>query len=125
VPHARPLLKVKLAYKAEQAASIAARQTVALRQRLGGLPPRYEASRTAVYRQAVETGEGPAMAMNNLGWMYQSGRGVAKDDEAAARWLFASIEKSHTFSAWRITNACIVTGLKHGPAIFSIAPFRH
>jgi TPR repeat protein len=42
------------------------------------------------YRKAADAGV--ALAMNNLGFMYQNGRGVAKDDAQAVIWYRKAAE---------------------------------
>jgi hypothetical protein len=36
--------------------------------------------------------------MNNIAWLYDSGRGVKKDAEAAARWMESALRAGSDFS---------------------------
>ena len=48
------------------------------------------------YRSAAE--QGHAMAQNNLGWMYEHGRGVAKDEGEAVRWYRSAAEQGYAMA---------------------------
>ena len=43
------------------------------------------------FRKAAE--QGRAAGQNNLGWMYQEGRGVPKDDQLAVEWYRKAAEQ--------------------------------
>ena len=45
------------------------------------------------YRRAAE--QGNARAQRNLGWMFQYGRGVTKDDSQAVLWYRKSAEQGN------------------------------
>ena len=67
-----------------------------------GVPPDYgEAIRW--YRQAADRGN--AAAMNNIGWLYQHGRGVPQDYGEAMRWAnFATPNWRSRFGTRRHPN---------------------
>ena len=48
------------------------------------------------YRKAVE--QDYAVAQNNLGWMYQNGRGVSQDDAEAVKWFRKAADQGVAFS---------------------------
>jgi Sel1 repeat len=47
----------------------------------------------AWYRKAAD--QGNALAQNNLGWMYENGRGMARDDAQAAAWYRKAADQGH------------------------------
>jgi hypothetical protein len=67
-----------------------------------GAPPSSTeaASQAAGYRTAAEAGDRDAM--NNLGFMYQEGRGVAKDDVEAVRWFRKGAEAGNALAMNRL-----------------------
>ena len=64
-----------------------------------GTPQNYE---TAIkwYTQAAENGS--VDAQNNLGLMYQEGRGVAKDNKAAVIWYSQAVEQGDPISQYNL-----------------------
>lgn len=51
------------------------------------------AGAAACYRRAAQ--QGHAGAQNSLGWMYQRGQGVSRDDGAAAEWYLRAAQQGH------------------------------
>ena len=48
------------------------------------------------YRKAAE--QGHEVAQNNLGWMYQQGRGVPQDDQAAINWYSKAANQGYSLA---------------------------
>jgi TPR repeat protein len=62
-----------------------------------------EVAAVALYRRAVALGN--STAMNNLAWMLQGGRGVArKDPEEAADLMLKALERRNEFSYRQMTQ---------------------
>lgn len=73
----------------------------------------------------IEAGatKGQADAMSTLGWMYETGKGVAEDDAKAASLYRAAIARGDSFGQWRM-GVMIDEGAAPGSAEQAVALFR-
>ena len=67
----------------------------------------YDAYQRGNYLAAVSEWEplakqGDARAQNNLGFMYESGRGIPQNDEAAVRWYMHSAKQGNAFAQYNL-----------------------
>jgi uncharacterized protein len=57
---------------------------------------------TALHEWAPLANQGNADAQNHLGWMYDNGRGVPKDDKIAVRWYTLAAKQGDAYSQSRL-----------------------
>lgn len=71
----------------------------------------------------AEAAKGHADAIATLGWMYETGKGVAKDDRRAASLYRAAIAQGDSFGQWRM-GVMIDQGAVPGTSEQAVALFR-
>jgi TPR repeat protein len=71
----------------------------------------------------AEAAKGQADAISTLGWMYETGKGVAEDDVKAASLYRAAIAQNDSFGQWRM-GVMIDEGAAQGTPEQAIALFR-
>lgn len=71
----------------------------------------------------AEAAKGQADAISTLGWMYETGKGVAEDDAKAAALYRAAIARGDSFGQWRM-GVMIDEGAAQGTSEQAVALFR-
>lgn len=71
----------------------------------------------------AEAAKGQADAISTLGWMYETGKGVAEDDAKAAVLYRTAIAKGDSFGQWRM-GVMIDEGVAPGSHEDAVALFR-
>ncbi len=71
----------------------------------------------------VEAAKGQADAIATLGWMYETGKGVAEDDAKAASLYRTAIAQGDAFGRWRM-GVMIDEGAAPGSSEQAVAMFR-
>lgn len=71
----------------------------------------------------AEAAQGRADAISTLGWMYETGKGVAEDDARAATLYRTAIAQGDSFGQWRM-GVMIDEGAASGTSEQAVALFR-